>query len=295
MYKRSILAAIAALVLATIACSVSLNFPIDTDLKTGPTTVKEIHVPELDSKEEIAEISLIFGAGELSLSPGAEKALLEGTASYNVIDLKPVVEIDGNQVAISNGNLEINGIPNFSEKIENKWEFQLGSAPIDLTIKAGAYKGQYQLGKLNLTSLHITDGAADVDLDFRSPNQSIMRSLRYETGASNISLTNLVNANFETMIFQGGAGNYELDFSGELQDDAEVIIETGLSNVTITVPANTNTELKTEGGLSNINTRGAWRTAGSRYTIEGDDDNPTLTITVEMGAGNLNLHTVDNQ
>ncbi|MBM3145854.1 MAG: hypothetical protein FJ010_12990 [Chloroflexi bacterium] len=287
MRKIILLTVIATLALAALACGVDLNLPITTDIKTGPTTIEEIRIPELGSAEEPTELTLAFGAGELFLSPGAENALLEGAATYNVADLKPETRIEGSRVEISNGNLEIRGIPNFQEKVENIWQFELGKSPIVLTIKAGAYVGEYELGGLNLTRLHISDGAADVELNFAEPNQAVMQSLRYETGASNIVMTNLANANFETMIFQSGAGNYELDFSGELQDDVEVFIETGLSNITITVPDGTNVEITTEGGLSNVTTRGEWQISGSTYSRTGAG--PMLTINVEMGAGNLNL------
>jgi len=243
----------------------------------------------LDKTEDISELTLAFGAGELFLSPGAENALLEGTATYNVEDLRPEIQTDDNQAKISTGNLEINGIPNFQSRVKNIWEFDLGEEPLELTVKAGAYTGELELGGLNLTKLHISDGAADVNVNFEEPNRTAMRTLRYETGASNIEMTNLANANFETMIFQGGAGNYELDFSGDLQNDAEVFIETGLSNITLTIPENANVEITIEGGLSNIATSGEWQVSGRTYSMEGQG--PKLTITVEVGAGNLNLRT----
>jgi hypothetical protein len=114
-----------------------------------------------------------------------------------------------------------------------------------------------------------------------------MQSLRYETGASDITLSNLANANFNTMIFESGAGNYELDFSGQLLRDSHVYIETGLSSMTISVPAQMNVKLSYEGGLTNITTRGAWEQSGNYYTISGTG--PTLTISIEMSAGNLIL------
>ncbi|MBC8504514.1 MAG: hypothetical protein ISR58_11390 [Anaerolineales bacterium] len=289
MRKLYLISAISVLVLATLACGINFDLPVTTDIKTGPTTIKEIRIPNLDSTEELPELTLAFGAGELFLAPGAENALLEGTATYNVEDLKPEIQTDGNSVRISTGNLEINGIPNFQSRVKNIWEFDIGEDPLDLTIKAGAYSGELELGGLSLTKLHISDGAADVMVNFDEPNQTVMRTLRYETGASNIVMTNLANANFETMIFQGGAGNYELDFSGELQNDAEAIIETGLSNIVLTIPENSNVEITTEGGLSNISTRGEWLVSGRTYSMEGQG--PKLTITVEVGAGNLTLRT----
>jgi hypothetical protein len=89
------------------------------------------------------------------------------------------------------------------------------------------------------------------------------------------------------MIFQSGAGDYELDFSGELTRDATVFIESGLSNFTIIVPEGVNAVVDVDGALNNVNTRGEWDSTGNDYVLAGDG--PTLTINVELGAGNLTL------
>jgi len=286
MYRKQILLAIAAILIVTLACGVDI--PITTDIKTGEIVTDEILIPSLG--ENTADITLEFGAGELNILPGTDGALIDGRATYNVDDFKPEISTNGNNVKISTGNLELDGIPNFDKKVENTWNLSLGYNPIDLTIKAGAYVGDFELGGLALSNLHVSDGAAEVELNFAQPNRIVMQTLRYETGASNVSLSNLANANFQTMIFESGAGNYELDFSGGLQNDAAVFIETGLSSMSIIVPAGTNARVSVEGGLSNITVRGeAWEQSGNNYTISGSG--PTLTITVEMGAGNLILRT----
>jgi hypothetical protein len=266
---------------------VNINLPIDTDLKTGPTISDEINVPPPDDPGVTAEVSFSFGAGEFSLSPGAGSNLIAGEATYNVDDFKPEVEISNHEVIVNQGNLEIRGIPRIDDKVINNWDFQLGEHPMDLTIKSGGYVGDFELGGLSLVSLHLSDGASDVDLTFSQPNLLEMQSLRYETGASEVKLKGLANANFSTMVFQSGAGNYELDFSGTLQRDAVAFVETGLSNLTILVPQEYNVEVTVEGGLNNISVRGDWLGSGDKYSLS--NDGPKLTITVEIGAGNLTL------
>ncbi len=289
MHTKKFLLSIAILVLVSISCSLTVNLPFTTDIKTGDTVIEEISVPTPAESDEPTKLVLSFSAGELYLSPGKGSDLVSGTATYNVADLKPSLSTDQNKVKIETGDLEINGIPQFKDRMKNIWDFNLGQSPLDLTIKAGAYVGNYQFGGLALTNLLITDGASDVDLDFDKPNLVTMDTFRYETGASNTTLHNLANANFGTMIFQSGAGDYELDFSGQLQRDASVFIESGLSSLKISVPESTRVELEIEGGLANTTVRGAWKQAGTTYTINGDG--PTLKIIVEMNAGNLILDT----
>jgi hypothetical protein len=275
-----------ALGLATLACSINVDLP-KVNIKTGPTVTDDISVPLPDAAGQAAQLELNFGAGQLNLAPGAGDALVQGTATYNVEDLKPVVETEGNKVTISNSDLTINGIPNLSNQLKNIWDFQLSQAPLDLKIQAGAYQGKFELGGLALQSLEVNDGASEVNLKFSQPNPVEMSTLTYKSGASSIDLVGLANANFETMTFKAGAGNYTLDFSGELQRDCTVVIDAGMSNFTIAVPEGTKTRLFYDGGLSNVDVFGAWDKSGNDYSLDGEG--PTLTINVNIGAGNLQL------
>lgn len=288
VYKKHILI-LTVLILASLACNINIDMPITTDIKTGPTITEDITISQLDNNNEVAEIILAFGAGELTIAKGETSALIEGTATYNVADLAPEITRNGLITKISTGSLDINGIPNFQDKVNNAWNLMLSNVPISLTIKAGAYVGDYELGGLSLKNLTITDGAAEVDLNFAYPNGISMQSFRYETGASNIALSNLANTNANTIIFQGGAGNFELDFSGELQDDINVFVETGLSTLTISIPENINAEISLEGSLTNISTRGNWEVVNNHYSLDGEG--PTITISIEMSAGNLVLES----
>lgn len=289
MYTKKFFLIITILVLVSISCSVTVNLPVTTDVKTGDLVSEEISIPAQAENNQPTKLILNFGAGEMKLSPGNSADLVSGTASYNVADLKPTITTSEDKVKIETGNLEINGIPNFEDRMKNIWELDLGQAPLDLTIKSGAYVGDFELGGLAITSLQISDGAADVDLNFQEPNLVQMDTFRYETGASNVSLHNLANANFGTLIFQSGAGDFELDFGGQLQRDSTVFVESGFSSLRISVPETTRVELQLEGGLATTTFRGAWQQSGNTYTIDGEG--PTLKITVEMNAGNLILDT----
>jgi hypothetical protein len=124
-----------------------------------------------------------------------------------------------------------------------------------------------------------------VDLSFEEPNQTEMSLLRYETGASDVKLIGLANANFSTMAFSGGAGNYTLDFSGELQREAVVTVEAGLGNLSLVIPEEVEAMVTVEGAALNISHGSGWAQSGQKYTQNGSG--PTLTVVVKMAAGNL--------
>ena len=287
MLRKQTILAFSLLILLTCSCILGIEIPVTTEPKTGETITESIDIAVPSSYETPMSVTLSFGAGTLQLLPSTGNSLLSGTATYNVVDFKPEITVTDNNVTIKQGNLKLNAIPTLNDKIKNEWNLALSAHPVDLTVKAGAYKGDYELGGLAITNLHIADGASTVDLSFSLPNQATMNSFRYETGASNITLNNLANANFQTMIFQSGAGNYNLDFSGTLQQNASVFIETGLSKLIITVPKGVPAEARFEGPLAQVTVKGDWLESGDSYTQAGQGHQ--LTFIIEISAGTVTL------
>ncbi len=284
MKAKAALIAVLALSLVTMACSININLP-DRVNKVGPLQTQEINVPIPNTAE--SRLELRFGAGELKLAPGAEGALVKGLATYNVTDLAPEIEINGDEAIIRSGTLEINGIPRFNENVRNEWNLQLGLTPLRLFVKAGAFKGEYELGGLALNELDIADGASDVNINFSLPNLVEMDRLRYDTGASNVTLKNLANANFQMLTFRSGAGDYVLDFGGKLKRDSFAHLESGMSSLRVVVPVGTKAVLTFTGGLASVDAGGEWQKDGDQYFMAGEG--PTLVIEVDMSAGNLEL------
>lgn len=278
MYRK-LIPFIVILALTTMACGINVPQPP----KPGPDVTEEIRVEYPDSDE--VNLAIKFGAGELKLTPGAE-LLVDGTATYNYDELKPEVKTDGSDIEVRVGDGDFKVFPNFDD-LKNEWDLKLGSQPMNLRIDSGAYDGTFELGGLALTRLDISDGASNVELAFSEPNPAEMSTFTYSTGASDVSMTGLANANFSLFDFSAGAGDYTLDFSGELQRDASIKIEAGLSNVIIVVPEGVSAVVTVQEGLSNVNAGPGWDRSGSDYVQEGEG--PTLTFVIEMGAGNLTL------
>lgn len=280
MLKKFIIL-IAVLAFAAIACGFNLDLP--QKAQPGPEVVEAISVPY--PKADDVNLKLSFGAGEMKLSPGASQ-LVDGTATYNYKELKPEVVTNGGNVQVKLGDVGVNFLPNFNN-LKNKWDFKLGGQPMNLSIESGAYDGTFEFGGLALTSLTVIDGAADVGLAFSEPNQTEMSVFKYSTGASDVKMEGLANANFSLLDFSSGAGDYILDFSGELQRDAAIKIETGFSNLILIVPEGVDAVVTVQSGISNINAGSGWSQNGNAYKQTGEGH--TLIFVIEMGAGNLTL------
>jgi hypothetical protein len=290
--RKHIFAAALILVMVATACGVKIKSPV-TSIKTGPTQTVDIQVPMPAQPVTSVELNLEFVAGELKLTPGAAPGaggyLASGAATFNAVDFVPKVETAGASCTVRQGDLKIEGIPKFQDDFKNQWDLQLANTPMSLNIKAGAYTGNVELGGLSLEKLAISEVGSDVNFTFSAPNQVEMSSFTYGTGGSTIVLKGLANANFEQMTFNSGAGNYTLSFDGDLQRDAGVTIESGVSTVNIIVPKGVNARVSFDGGLSSVNANGGWEQNGDIYTLSGSG--PTITISVKMGVGTLNLKT----
>ena len=278
MYRK-LIPFLSILALTALACGISVPKPPTPQ----PEVTEDIKAEYPDANE--VNLALRFGAGEMTLNPGAD-VLVDGTATYNYDELKPEVNTDGGDVEVRVGDGNLNIFPNLNN-LKNVWDLKLGDQPMNLSIESGAYDGTFELGGLSLTRLDIKDGAANVELAFSEPNPVEMSTFTYSTGASDVKITGLANANFSFFDFSSGAGDYTLDFSGDLQRDASVKIETGLSNFIIIVPEGVDAVVTVQGGLSNVNAGPGWERSGSDYVQKGEG--PTITFVIEMGAGNLTL------
>jgi hypothetical protein len=100
----------------------------------------------------------------------------------------------------------------------------------------------------------------------------------------------LGNAHFDQMNFTGGAGNFDLDFSGDWQESARVSINAGLSNLTLILPSDVGVKVDTgDKALANVNAEGFRRQGTAWVNNAYGEKDLELIITVDIGLGNLTL------
>ena len=89
------------------------------------------------------------------------------------------------------------------------------------------------------------------------------------------------------LTINAGAYDGTFDFGGTLQRDGNVNVRSGVSNLTLVIPANVAATVKVSSGLSNVQFPSGWSQNGDTYTQKGTG--PALTLIVEMGAGNVQI------
>jgi hypothetical protein len=280
--KPTLILIISVLLISTLACGMSVNVP---NIETGATQTLEVN-ETLSTSASVNEVTIEMAAGTLNIEPSADDKL-SGRVDYNVPDWSPDITHVADSLTISQGH--DNSVGNISgNDIINDWDLKLGNEVVlDLTINAGAYKGRLDLSGLKLQRLEINDGASDGDVKFNVANPISMEKLVYRTGASKVNLYGLANANFVDMSFDSGAGDYLLDFSGTLTQDARVDINTGVSSLTIVIPDGMHAIITNSGAITNVDPVGTWTVNNNTYETAGSG--PTLTITLDMAVGNLKL------
>jgi hypothetical protein len=141
---------------------------------------------ELGDAESV-RVEIDFGAGELSLTGGAQK-LLEADFAYNVAELKPEVEYDDGTLVVrqppTDGLPVLQGISDF----RNEWDLRLyDKVPMELSVKMGAGTSDLQLTGLSLTGLDINVGAGEYTVDL-SGDWVRDLDVTIDAGATDLSL-----------------------------------------------------------------------------------------------------------
>lgn len=278
--KAKIIIAISTLILASFACSIQ-----NVQMSTIETQQVDIMEP-LPSNAEETELNFTMTGGKFTITPGGN-GLVTGTIIYNIEQWEPEFTRSSNLYDISQVNpFRISGIP--SVEVVNTWDLSLTTQiPLDLTIEGGASENSFDFSGLQLSNLKIVQGASDTIIRFDAPNPVQMDHFIFTTGASSAKITGLGNANFSEMSVSCGAGDYTLEFSGEMTEDRTVDINAGVSNISIIIPAGTKAVIANQGTVSNINTRGTWLVTDDTYStmVEG----PAIRINLDMAVGNINL------
>ena len=283
MIKLRILTPILILAIVSLACSISVPLPIQQVGKTDIQTYN-FNAPVIANQEEVS-LSIIMGAGELNINSGTEQ-LIEGEIQYNIANLEPEFSSSNGEIVLSQNIDSIRSLP-IGNPI-NKWDIRLGNQnPLRLSVSAGAYDGLLDLSGLPISHLEVSDGASNALVRFDEPNPQRMNLFTYRTGASSVKLFGLANANFEEMLFTGGAGSYEFNFDGKLSQDAQIKIESGVSSLKISIPQGTAARVKINGELMDVDTIGRWIVENDVYSTS--EEGPTLNITVGTGVGSLEL------
>lgn len=253
---------------------------------------------------ETAEISIVYpeaadlhlrirvGACRLKIVPGDSGAWVTGAYDYPKGALPLKINRSGGRVTITQ-DYDVAGLGGLL-RYTPRFELALGKAkPYALALEAGASDIAIDLGGIPLKELVIKQGAGRAEFDFSAPNPQGMISLLVNSGAVDLQMKNLANANFAEMTFDGGAASYKFDFGGTLQRDARAKISTSVAPVEIRVPSATAARLIENTVLASLDLGDGFTKKGGAFLTEAalTGKTPMLTIHANVSLGTLSLRS----
>jgi hypothetical protein len=174
-----------------------------------------------------------------------------------------------------------------------KWSLKLSDAvPISFDLKLGVGKGLFDLSGLQVKDFNLSTGATDVHLGFDEPNKSKIENLSIESGLSKFEGSNLCNANFKHLRFQGGVGTYRLDFGGKLSNEVDVDISLGMGLMTLYIPPGIGAKVHHEKNwVSHVEYPDDFHaTDENEYTSDNyNSSTPRLNIRLDSGVGSVKI------
>jgi len=134
-----------------------------------------VRVGELRTESETVElggatsvrVEIEMAAGDLDVSGGAAK-LLEADFTYNVAELKPIVDFSGSTLSVRTPPDVRVGADSLLDlqDYRYKWDLRFNDdVPMEMQVGFGAGSTNLRLGTLSLTRLNVAGGAGAVTLD----------------------------------------------------------------------------------------------------------------------------------
>jgi hypothetical protein len=162
-----------------------------------------------------------------------------------------------------------------------------------MEINIGLCEAYIDLGGLPLRYLDLNVGATECLLEFTKKNPEIADEIFIDAGAAEFEIKGLGRANFERFSFDGGVGDFDLDFSGDYSLHSEARISVGLGEATIRIPNNLPVRIITDDNfLSSVD----FKNADDRYLDDGyyetedfERSSAGLEIDVSVGLGSVEI------
>ena len=148
---------------------------------------------------------------------------------------------------------------------------------------------------MSVSDLSLEIGAAEANIDFSTPNRTVLRDLKIGAGACELDVRHLGNSKFEFLEFDGGMGSFTLDFSGEFDFEAEATIEVGMGAIDIIIPDGVGVRLEAEENWFNsidFSKRAFTKVRGRDGIWETDNYKTAtgkLTLVLDVGMGSADI------
>jgi hypothetical protein len=271
----------------------SLWYPGDAAAKRDETKTVKKTIPYEGEKH--LTVILDIGVGTIDIKRNSTGDILNAEVEYNPDDIRVDIDYEkrgdkGELYLVSerrNKGLDI-------DSEENHWYLEFGNkVPISFEIDIGACEAEFDFSGLRIDGLDMDMGASSIVIDFRKLNPERIPKIRIDVGASELEINGLGNANFDKLSFDGGVGDFTLDFSGDFQHRSYVDMNVGLGSLSVLVPKDAGVQIRSESSfLSSIDIDEDDFEEVDDDIYESDnfgDTDKELVIEIDVGLGSVEV------
>jgi len=250
--------------------------------------------------EGVLEADLELALGRVTVGKAETGYLFQAEVALEDESMVPEMqyERDGRTGRLSlgfeSGGKDNNGLTvrGFKFPEENEWLlFFSDEVDLDLAFELGMAEADLDFTGLRIEQLSVESGMAKTTLVFEELNPVMMDHFEIDAGMSKLVGRKLGNAQFEQFTFDGGAGSFELDFTGgPLPPGAEANIDVGVSSLQVMLPRETPVILYApDSWLAQVEVPNGYtkRSKGVWHSAHMEREEDAFTVRIEAGLGKV--------
>jgi hypothetical protein len=263
------------------------------DLKTLDKTVPA------DPKIKEVHLSADIGPANLAIDTHDGKDLFIGSVRYDADRINADIEYEARG---SSADVYVTA-KQYGHKWQvdtddDRWNMSLSrDYHWDLSLDIGMGDSRIDLSGLPLERLTLDVGASKCEVEFSDPNPISLDEIKVDAGAGEVKIFGLGYANFENLTFDGGAGNFVLNFEGLQDGRRSVSVDVGVGAVQIELPHGYPVRVESDDGwFKKIELHDSELTKVDDGVYESKDfdrDDRGLVIKLDVGMGKATITRVD--
>jgi hypothetical protein len=245
--------------------------------------------------EEDVTILVRFALGHITLGRDQGGALYRSQLVYDEDLFEPVQHYDRERRTLE---IKLDGHDGRDVKgrelkdLDQRLDIALSpSVPARIDMEFGVVSADLDLGGLSLIEADIKTGASETVLRFSRPTIAPCERLHVLVGAAEFEAEHLGNANCQVMEFEGAAGTFTLDFTGEWQHRGETAakVKLGVGALTLRFPAHLGVAVSLNRFLATFERSGFIKRDDVFYSSNYDSAAARLHLDIDAAFGDINV------
>ncbi|MCJ7812035.1 cell wall-active antibiotics response protein [bacterium] len=245
------------------------------------------------------EVLLEVDAGKLIVEKGLDPYKVTVIMKYTDREFKERIDMDENKnrVKITLNRKNWFKIHHDRQKEDGPWAEVTVLLPyavdilFDANIKAG--EAQLVMDGIRLREFSMNHWIGELEVRFNEPNPIMMDFLDITAKVGETRLIHLGNAHFHRADINGGVGELQVDFTGDLQSQSQANIDLDIGEASVLLPQNMGVMMQIGGGFSFLSEKNLdnsfYKRGKTYYSDDYEEKEKKFFIRITPGLGDLKV------